>query len=1784
MQSVRLLLIILLFFISIVCLKASTYYISSSTGSDNRTAAEARSEHTPWQSIEKLNSIIGSLSPGDKVLFKRGDTFYGSIRINKQNNSINAIEFGAYGSGEKPVITSFVEIKNWLNIGNGVFEADLSQINTDAINVLTINGTPHAIGRYPNFEDPNKGYLRIEQIGSNSLTSSELGGSPNFNGAEVVIRKNAWIIDRHPITQHSGNQINYGSAHTQYTASRNYGFFIQNHRNTLDIFGEWFYDKNSKKLYVHFGNSNPSSLSVKVSTLTDLVNLNWEVGNYSFNNLKFEGANESAIHIRGGKNVKILNSEFQFIREAAIHGILSSNLEIENCKFNYSFNNAIFINNASENVKIRNNEILNTFTFNGMGKNSSLNGQAIYLTSNAHNGLIEGNTIKNIGYVGINFGGNNTIVKNNYIDNFCMHKTDGGGIYTWEGPSNRSLTNRVIEGNIIINGLGYKEGTVIQGAINNPAVEGIYLDDNTAGILIKNNTIANVANSGIYVHNARNIVIDHNMMFNNSDHIFFSDDNLGAAIQNVKVENNTFFSKHPDQYFLKFSSTSSNTFESMASFSNNAFASPYGTSAGIFRQRVSSGATPELIKTLEEWGQDRSYKFSNQKLDLIKSYEFSGQNLFRNSGFNQNAEFTHCQNCSLQRLTGGEFEGGYIRYRLGRTGRILFNIGKPDINQDYILKFTAKANKKAKLELIIRQDGSPWSSLIKPYVIEIEEEKKTYEFAFRNLINIEKAVVTLASIVDDLEIFIDDVVVQSAQIAFDNDQQPIIFDYNFSSSTKKLPIPGLYHDARDYPYKSQVDIPAFFSTALVRVEAEEITEDTPPVIKITSPENNFEVYVNDKIEILKDIELGSNELQKVELFKDQTLIHTFEEEPFRLEYYFEEEGEYILTAKATDKKGLESESDPITIKVSKSVDPINLTWNSPEYGDFFFALEPVLLAISANGEDERLVKIDFLINNTIFSTVTEPLFETIIQDLDLGTHLIQAIAYDIHGNKFESEPLSISIVNKPNESPTISIITPEDQQVFEQGQVIEITTLSADEDGEVVKVDFYADDILIASVEAEPFTFNWDNAPLGNHYITAIATDNEGAATVSTPIYITIEEAPAVNVSPTISIITPADQQIFEQGQVIEITTLSADEDGEVVKVDFYAGDLLIASVEAEPFNFNWDNAPLGNHYITAIATDNEGAATVSTPIFITIEEAPASNVSPTISIITPEDQQVFEQGQVIEITTLSADEDGEVVKVDFYVGDLLIASVEAEPFTFNWDNAPLGNHYITAIATDNEGAATVSTPIYITVEEAPAANVSPTISIITPEDQQVFEQGQVIEITTLSADEDGEVVKVDFYADDLLIASVEAEPFTFNWDNAPLGNHYITAIATDNEGAATVSNSVYITVEEAPAVNVSPTISIITPEDQQVFEQGQVIEITTLSADEDGEVVKVDFYADDLLIANVEAEPFTFNWDNAPLGNHYITAIATDNEGAATVSTPIFITVEEAPEAPAVNVSPTISIITPTDQQVFEQGQVIEITTLSADEDGEVVKVDFYADDLLIASVEAEPFTFNWDNAPLGNHYITAIATDNEGAATVSTPIYITVEEAPAVNVSPTISIITPTDQQVFEQGQVIEITTLSADEDGEVVKVDFYAGDLLIASVEVEPFTFNWDNAPLGNHYITAIATDNEGAATVSNSVYITVEEAPEIPETPEAPAANVSPTISIITPEDQQVFEQGQVIEITTLSADEDGEVMKVDFYADDLLIASVEAEPFTFNWDNAPLGNHYITAIATDNEGA
>jgi len=102
---------------------ATNYYFSSVSGDDSRTAIQAKSPSTPWKTLGKLNSYFASLMPGDSVLFKRGETFYGSITILKAGTTSLPIIFGAYGTGEKPVITSLVTLGSWVSKGNGIWES-----------------------------------------------------------------------------------------------------------------------------------------------------------------------------------------------------------------------------------------------------------------------------------------------------------------------------------------------------------------------------------------------------------------------------------------------------------------------------------------------------------------------------------------------------------------------------------------------------------------------------------------------------------------------------------------------------------------------------------------------------------------------------------------------------------------------------------------------------------------------------------------------------------------------------------------------------------------------------------------------------------------------------------------------------------------------------------------------------------------------------------------------------------------------------------------------------------------------------------------------------------------------------------------------------------------------------------------------------------------------------------------------------------------------------------------------------------------------------------------------------------------------------------------------------------------------------------------------------------------------------------------------------------------------------------------------------------------------------
>ncbi len=91
--------ILVCMFVSAKSARATTYYVAAA-GSDSNSGT---SSGTPWQTIAKVNG--STFSPGDSILFHRGDVWYGTSLVAPSSGSSGSpITFGAYGSGANPVV------------------------------------------------------------------------------------------------------------------------------------------------------------------------------------------------------------------------------------------------------------------------------------------------------------------------------------------------------------------------------------------------------------------------------------------------------------------------------------------------------------------------------------------------------------------------------------------------------------------------------------------------------------------------------------------------------------------------------------------------------------------------------------------------------------------------------------------------------------------------------------------------------------------------------------------------------------------------------------------------------------------------------------------------------------------------------------------------------------------------------------------------------------------------------------------------------------------------------------------------------------------------------------------------------------------------------------------------------------------------------------------------------------------------------------------------------------------------------------------------------------------------------------------------------------------------------------------------------------------------------------------------------------------------------------------------------------------------------------------------
>ncbi|MGH8513216.1 MAG: Ig-like domain-containing protein, partial [Gammaproteobacteria bacterium] len=292
--------------------------------------------------------------------------------------------------------------------------------------------------------------------------------------------------------------------------------------------------------------------------------------------------------------------------------------------------------------------------------------------------------------------------------------------------------------------------------------------------------------------------------------------------------------------------------------------------------------------------------------------------------------------------------------------------------------------------------------------------------------------------------------------------------------------------------------------------------------------------------------------------------------------------------------------------------------------------------------------------------------------------------------------------------------------------------------------------------------------------------------------------------------------------------------------------------------------------------------------------------------------------------------------------------------------------------------------------------------------------------------------------------------------------------------------------------------------------------------------IVRVEFFAADAPIGEASTAPYAISWSNVPIGEYRLRVRATDSQGASDWSPYVRVRVLE-------NRDPRVRLIEPGQDAQFSSPTSILLRAQARDRDHNLVRVEFYVDGTLAGTSTTEPYSLNWAPVPGGAHVLLAKAIDAMGAMDESRPVRISVSgnNAPAVN------LISPANGTLFGAPGPITLEASATDADGDLARVDFYAGASLIGTATASPYTITWANTVAGTYALTAQATDGQGFTTRSAAVSVTV---------------NALPTITLTSPGSGTVVQVPGNVTLDAAAGDADGAVSKVDFYQGTTLIGT------------------------------
>jgi hypothetical protein len=610
-------------------------------------------------------------------------------------------------------------------------------------------------------------------------------------------------------------------------------------------------------------------------------------------------------------------------------------------------------------------------------------------------------------------------------------------------------------------------------------------------------------------------------------------------------------------------------------------------------------------------------------------------------------------------------------------------------------------------------------------------------------------------------------------------------------------------------------------------------------------------------------------------------------------------------------------------------------------------------------------------------------------------------------------------------------------------------------------------------------TFQFGSLPAGGTYTLTVRkagfeTDPESVTFTNLGANQSADFMILRNREPESVITSPQHGSQHNVGSSVTIQATASDIDGDTIsRVDFVAyhstlGSVPLGTDTTAPYEFTWNNLPLGTWAIYAYPTDEHGLRGISTPtVHIFVVDPTGANVS----ITSPTDGQTFVEGGYVPIS-VSVSSSVNLVELRDQ-NNTLVSRMIGSPWSTQWRVMQVGNYTLIAKAFTQAGQEAVSAPVNIVV--------SPINHRIT---------GRIM--------------------DDITFAGIAGA--TVNLTSPSNPNISAQAVTDSNgnylfTGLGTTPNDGVIITPEMPGYTVDPpnrsivylgyiewpnqnffataqtqiTVAMTSPTDGQVFTAPATIDLAANASSTAGAITKVEFFRRNnngsaTLISTDTEAPYTQQLTGVGVGSYRYFARATDATGAVSESDPVLVSVV----LPTVSFSGRITNAAGNGVggvTVYIGGG--QAWTEETDPNGNFVFADYPGGrDYHITPYPQNGITFT----PTSRSY-TNVLTNVTGVDFVTS----------APNSPPTIQLIAPVNGAVYTMPASIPIQVAASDPDNNInrVRVIVNNGSFVQTIVETTNTTVNttWQPNTPGTYQIYADVRDVFNV-TASQQITITVK----------------------------------------------------------------------------------------------